>query len=63
VNVASLGLMAAVTWQLGRAGVTDWFTISLTIVALFLVFKFKMNSTWLILGGALLGVVYKVLFR
>ena len=58
VNVASLGLMAAVTWELGRAGVTDWFTIMLAITALFLVFKFKVNSTWLILGGALLGVAY-----
>jgi chromate transporter len=61
VNVASLGLMAAVTWELGRAGVTDWFTIMLTIAALFLVFKYKTNSTWLILGGALLGVAYKLL--
>jgi chromate transporter len=63
VNVASLGLMAAVTWELGRAGVTDWFTIMLTIAALFLVFKYKINSTWLILGGALLGVAYKMLLR
>ena len=53
--------MAAVTWTLGRAGIIDWFTIALTIVAQFLVFKFKINSTWLILGGALLGVVYKLL--
>jgi chromate transporter len=61
VNITSLGLMAAVTWTLGRAGIIDWFTIALTIVAQFLVFKFKINSTWLILGGALLGVVYKLL--
>jgi chromate transporter len=60
VNITSLGLMAGVTWTLGRAGIIDWFTITLTIVALFLVFKFKINSTWLILGGALLGVVGKL---
>jgi chromate transporter len=63
VNVASLGLMAAVTWELGRAGVTDWFTILLAVIALFMVFKFKINSTWLILGGALLGVAYKALLK
>ena len=63
VNVASLGLMAAVTWELGRAGVIDWFTIGLTIAALFLVFKYKVNSTWLILGGALLGIAYKLLLK
>jgi chromate transporter len=60
VNVASLGLMASVTWELGRAGVTDWFTIILATASLFLVFKYKINSTWLILGGALLGVAYKL---
>ena len=63
VNITSLGLMAAVTWTLGRAGITDWFTITLTVVALFLVFRYKINSTWLIFGGALLGVVYKVLVK
>jgi chromate transporter len=63
VNVTSLGLMAAVTWTLGRAGITDWFTIALTIAALFLVFRYKINSTWLIIGGALLGIVYKALIK
>ena len=63
VNVASLGLMTAVTWELGRAGVIDWFTIELAIGALFLVFRYKVNSTWLILGGALLGIAYKLLVK
>jgi chromate transporter len=61
VNVASLGLMVAVTWQLGRTGIVDWFTIVIAILAVVLVFRFKVNSTWLILGGALIGVVYKLL--
>ncbi len=60
VNVASLGLMAGVSWQLGRATLIDWFTIALTILGLFLVFRFKVNSAWLILGGGLVGVVYKL---
>ncbi len=61
VNVASLGLMVGVTWQLGRTGVVDWFTLALTIIALFLVFRLKVNSAWLILGGGLLGIVFKTL--
>jgi chromate transporter len=61
VNVASLGLMAGVTWQLGQAAVVDAFTIGLALVALVLVFWFKVNSAWLILGGGLLGVVYKLI--
>ncbi len=61
VNVSALGLMAGVTWTLGRAGVVDWFTIALAVVALILVFRFKVNSAWLVVGGGVLGVVYKVL--
>lgn len=61
VNVSALGLMAGVTWTLGRAGVVDWFTIALAVVTLILVFRFKVNSAWLVVGGGVLGVVYKVL--
>ena len=61
VNVSALGLMAGVTWTLGRAGVVDWFTIVLAVVALILVFRFKVNSAWLVVGGGVLGVVFKML--
>lgn len=57
VNVASLGLMAAVTWQLGRASIIDPFTIALGLVAALLLFRFKINTTWLVLGGAAAGLV------
>lgn len=57
VNVASLGLMAAVSWQLGRASLTDPLTISIAVVSLVLLLRFKINSTWLILGGASLGLL------
>jgi len=60
VNVSALGLMAAVTWTLGRAAVVDWFTIAMAAAALVLVFRFKLNSVWLVLGGALTGVTYKI---
>jgi chromate transporter len=63
VNVSALGLMAAVTWQLGRTAVIDWVTIVLMILTLILVLRFKINSTWLILGGALIGVAYKFLIK
>lgn len=61
VNVASLGLMAAVTWQLGRAALTDWLTWGLALVSVVLVFQIKMNSAWLVLGGGIAGLVYKFL--
>ena len=61
VNIASLGLMAGVAWELGRAGVVDIFTIILALSSLILVFRFKVNSIWLIIAGGALGVVYKLI--
>jgi chromate transporter len=56
VNVASLGLMATVTWQLGRAALVDWVTLGTALVATLLVFRFQINSAWLVLGGAAIGL-------
>ena len=61
VNVASLGLMAAVTWQLGRAALVDWVTVSLALVATMLVFRLRINSAWLVLGGGLIGLAAHLL--
>lgn len=55
VNAASLGLMAAVTWQLGRTSLIDPLTIFLAILSFLLLIWFKINSTWLIAGGAIMG--------
>jgi chromate transporter len=57
VNGASLGLMAAVTWQLGRASLTDPLTILIAIISFLLLTRFKVNSTWLIIGGASIGLL------
>ena len=57
VNAAALGLMAAVAWQLGRASLVDVPTSLIALVSLGLLLRFKVSSTWLILGGALLGLV------
>jgi chromate transporter len=43
VNVASLGLMAAVTWQLALAAVIDWFTAVLALISAVLIFRLKIN--------------------
>jgi len=57
INAASLGLMAAVTWQLGRASLVDPLTIVMSLAAFGLLIRYKVNSTWLIAGGALIGLV------
>ncbi|HYL10896.1 MAG TPA: chromate efflux transporter [Candidatus Acidoferrales bacterium] len=62
VNAAALALMAAVTWQLGRASVIDIPTVALAIVSALLLFRFRVNSAWLMLGGAVAGLA-ATLFR
>jgi len=57
INVASLALMAMVTWQLARAAVVDLPTAGLSVVSLVLLMRFRVNSAWLMAGGALLGLI------
>lgn len=56
VNVAALALIAVVSWQLFRAAVVDWTTLVLAGVSFFLLFRYRVNSVWLMLGGAAIGV-------
>jgi len=59
VIVASLALMAAVTWQLARSALLDLPTVLLAAGSALLLLRFRVNSSWLVLGGALLGLVVK----
>jgi chromate transporter len=61
VNVASLALMAVVTFQLGRAAVTDWTTAALAATSAFLLVRYRLNSAWLVLGGATAGLATHLL--
>ncbi len=57
VNAASLGLMAGVTYTLGQAALVDWPTVILAIFSAIAVFRFKVNSAWLVLAGAAAGLL------
>jgi len=57
VNAAALALMAAVTWQLGFASLVDLPTMLLAVLALILLIRFRVNSAWLVLGGAAAGLL------
>lgn len=61
VNAAALGLMAAVTWQLGRAALVDWLTAGLALVSAVLLVRYKVNSTWLVLGGGAIGWLWRLM--
>jgi chromate transporter len=55
VTIASLALMAVVSFQLGRAALVDPLTLLLALASFVLLVRFRVNSTWLILGGAVIG--------
>ncbi len=61
VNVAALGLMAAVTWQLGRAAVVDPLTAALALAAAVLLVRTRLNSVWLLAAGGALGLAWRAL--
>jgi chromate transporter len=61
VNAAALGLMAAVLAQLARAALIDVVTWLLALGCLALLLRYKLNSAWLILAGALVGLLARAL--
>lgn len=61
VNVAAIGLMAAVGLSLARDAVVGWFTALLFGIALLLLLKYRINSAVLVLGGAIVSVAVNYL--
>ena len=55
INAAALALMLVVTYQLGRAALVDIITLGLALTSAVILFRFRVNSAWLVLGGALAG--------
>jgi chromate transporter len=58
VNAASLALMAAVTYSLGRSAIIDLPSLALALLSGALLLRFKLNSAWLVLAGALIGLLW-----
>lgn len=57
VNVASLGLMAGVTAQLAQTSLIDPLTAAVALASWLLLIRLHTNTTWLIAGGAVIGVL------
>jgi chromate transporter len=54
-NAASVALMARVAWELGRSAIVDWATAALAVTAAILLLATRINSAWLVTGGAVVG--------
>jgi chromate transporter len=53
--------MVAVTASLGRAAIIDWTTGLLGAVSALLLIRYRVRSTWLVLGGAVAGIALRAL--
>ena len=56
INVAAIGLMAAVGWELGWAAVVDLPTGLLAAASAALLVRYRVNSAWLVVFGATFGL-------
>ena len=61
VIVASLAFMGVVAWQLGREAIFNVPTAAIAAISALLLFRYKVNSAWLILGAACLGILWRQL--
>ncbi len=66
VNASAIGLMAAVTVELARHTLIDWEATQIdwgagliALVSAGLLFRYKINAAWLVLGGAAIGWLLK----
>jgi len=60
VNAASLALMAVVSVQLGAAALVDGATMVLAAVSLVALVRWRVNSAWLVFGGAAAGLLVQM---
>lgn len=59
VNVAAVAVIAAVCIEMGKETLTDWRTIAIAGISLAVAFGFKkLNSAFVVLGGAALGYLF-----
>ena len=56
VNVASVAIIVGVCFEMGKDTITDWRTISITVLSIALTFGYsKINSAFIVLGGSIIG--------
>lgn len=56
VNVASVAIIVAVCFDMGKDTITDWRTIFIAILSIAIAFGYrKINSAFVVLGGSIIG--------
>jgi chromate transporter len=54
VTPAVVGLLVAAAVSIGRAGINSWIGVSITILALLVLIRFRINAFWVIIGAGVL---------
>lgn len=56
VNVASIAIIVAVCFDMGKETITDWRTILIAVLSIIIAFGYKkLNSAIVVLGGSIIG--------
>jgi len=62
VNVASVAIIIAVCYTMGKESISEWRTILIALASIVLTFGFKkINSAWIILGSSITGYLLTLL--
>jgi len=63
VNVASVAIIIAICYLMGKESITDWRTILIGIISIAITFSFKkVNSALVVIGGATMGYLLTIIF-
>ena len=58
VNVASVAIIVAICFAMGKETITDWRTILIAVLSIAIAFGYKkLNSAFVVLGGSLIGYI------
>jgi len=59
VNVASVAIIVAICFIMGREALIDWRTTIIALLSTIMVFKFRrVNSAFVVIGGAVIGYLF-----
>jgi len=62
LNVASVAIIVAVCFEMGKDSITDWRTILIAVLSIILSLAFrKINSAFIVLGGAVCGYLLSLI--
>jgi chromate transporter len=63
VTPAVVGLLVAAAWSIGRAGVHTWVGLCITVIAVFILVRFRPNAFWVIAGAGVVRFLVGMLLR